>query len=191
MSPAAWSTSLSDPLPVPGRRALLAALALPLAAPLAGCGFRPLNAPPDEGEPDIAPALAAVRLGPTYGRSGQLLHQALDRRLVARNREAVAARYELTVSALPAYEAQGYRRDGSPTRIRLTMTAPWTLQTIAVPARPVASGTARALDAANNVDNEFFALNLSFETAERRLVEQLAEDIVLRLALALREGRPA
>ncbi|MFC7737493.1 LPS assembly lipoprotein LptE [Roseomonas sp. GCM10028921] len=186
MSQAASSISSSE-RPVVARRLLLAGL----AGSLAGCGFRPLNGPPAAGEADIAPELAAVRIGRTFGRTGQLLHQALDRRLTARNRSAPAARYELTVSPLPAYEALGYRRDGAPTRFRMVMTAPWTLQTLSVPARPVATGSARAVDAYNFVDNEYFASVVSSEAAERRLVEQIAEEIVLRLALSLREGRAA
>jgi hypothetical protein len=188
MSQAASSTSLSDPgMPARplGRRLLLAGL----AAPLAGCGFRPLNGPPAPGEAAAAPELAAVRIGRTVNRTGQLLHQALERRLAAGDRSSPAARYELTVSALPAYEAQGYRRDGAPSRFRMTMTAPWTLQTLSVPPRPVAAGTARAFDSYNFLDSEFYASLLSSEAAERRLVEQIAEDIVLRLTLAFR-GNP-
>ncbi|HEY8610424.1 MAG TPA: LPS assembly lipoprotein LptE [Roseomonas sp.] len=169
------------------RRGLLAGL----AASLAGCGFRPLNGPPGPGEADVAPQLAAVRLGRTVGRTGQLLHQALDRRLAVRDRSGPAARYELIISPQTAYEAQGYRRDGAPSRFRMTMSAPWTLQTISVPPRPVATGNARAVDSYNFVDNEYFASLVSSEAAERRLVEQVAEDVVLRLTLALRENPAA
>jgi hypothetical protein len=169
------------------RRLLLAGL----AAPLAGCGFRPLNGPPAAGEVDTAPQLAAIRVGRTVGRGGQLMHQALERRLAARDRTGPAARYELTVAPQTAYEAQGYRRDGAPSRFRMTMTAPWTLNTLSVPPRQIATGTARAFDNYNFLDNEFYASLLSSEAAERRLVEQVAEDLVLRLTLAFRENPTA
>ncbi|WP_161993700.1 LPS assembly lipoprotein LptE [Muricoccus nepalensis] len=176
-----------------GRRALLGALGASLGLPLlAGCGFEPLNAPPSlgGGTADLGPELAAIRLGPTYGRSGQLLHQSLERRLAARDPSGPAPRYLLTTSISSASEAQGYRRDGSPSRFRLTMTAPWTLSTLSVPPQRIAAGTARAVDSFNLADLEFFSSVVSSEAAERRLVDRVAEDIALRLALAFRE-RPA
>jgi LPS-assembly lipoprotein len=189
MSQAASSTSSSEGRPT--RRLLLAGLAGSLSGALAGCGFRPLNGPPAAGEADIAPQLAAVRLGRSFGRNGQLLHQALDRRLAAGDRSGPPARYELLVSPSPAYEIQGYRRDGSPSRFRMVLTAPWTLQTLSVPPRPVANGVVRAVDSYNFIDNEFFASLVSSEAAERRLVEQVAEEVVLRLALAFRDNPAA
>ncbi|WP_338665195.1 LPS assembly lipoprotein LptE [Pararoseomonas sp. SCSIO 73927] len=170
------------------RRAFLAALAAPMG--LAGCGFRPLHAPPAPGETDVAPELAAVRLGRTYGRTGQILHQALERRLAARDRSGPAARYELAVAPQLAIETQGYRRDGSPTRFRMVMSVDYTLSTLSVPVQPVAAGSARAIDSYNTIDNEYFASIVSSEEAQRRMAEQVAEDIVLRLTLALR-GNPA
>jgi hypothetical protein len=170
------------------RRGLLLA---GLAGSLAGCGFRPLNAPPEPGEADIGPQLAAIRIGRLSNRTGQLMHQALERRLAARDRSGPAARYELIVSPVPAYEAQGYRRDGAPSRFRMVMTAPWTLQTVGMPPRPIAAGTSRAIDSYNFLDDEFFASLVSSEAAERRLVEQVADDIVLRLAIVFRENPAA
>ncbi|MBP0494310.1 LPS assembly lipoprotein LptE [Pararoseomonas indoligenes] len=170
------------------RRALLAALAAPLG--LAGCGFRPLYGPPAAGETDTAPELAAIRLGRTYGRTGQILHQALERRLAARDRSGPAARYELALAPQLAIESQGYRRDGTPTRFRMVMTTTYTLSTLSIPARAVATGSARAIDSYNTIDNEYFASIVSSEEAQRRMAEQVAEDIVLRLTLALR-GNPA
>jgi LPS-assembly lipoprotein len=194
MSQAASSTSSSEhPAGVPARVLARRGLLAGLGVALTGCGFRPLNAPPTAEElgSDIGRQLAAVRIGRTYGRNGQLLHQALQRRLAARDRTAPAARYELNVSLLPAYEAQGYRRDGSASRVRMVMSAPWALQTISVPAQPIANGTARAVDSYNVIENEYFASIVSSEVAERRLVEMVAEDIVLRLALAFRENPTA
>ena len=198
MSQAVSSTSSSEPpllagaAPGPSRRGLLAALGASAGLPLAGCGFHPLNAPPEpgDGRTAIGPELAAIRLGPTYGRNGQLLHQGLERRLVARDGGGPAARYLLTTYLLPSYEAQGYRRDGSPSRFRFTMSAPWTLATLSVPPQQIAAGTVRAVDAFNVVDLEFYSSTVSAEAAERRLVDRIAEDLTLRLALVLRD-RPA
>jgi LPS-assembly lipoprotein len=193
MSQAVSSTSSFDTAPrrarAIGRRSLLAGLATALAAPLAGCGFRPLNLPPEPGEvgSDVAAQLAAIRLGRTYGRNGQIIHQALQRRLAPGKASATAARYELNVTLLPSYEAQGYRPTGAISRVRMVMNSNWTLQTLSVPPRQVATGTARAIDSYNVVDNEYFASVVSSEAAERRLVEQIAEDITTRLAILFRE----
>jgi len=189
MSQAASSTSSSD-RGMPRRRLLLAGLVPALVPGLAltGCGFRPLNAPPEPGEVGIAPQLAAVRVGRLYNRSGQLLHQALERRLAARDNSAPAARYELTVTPNPSIEAQGYRTDGSPSRFRVVLNAPWTLSAMGAPPRPIANGSVRAVDSYNFVDSEYFASLLSSEAAERRLAEQAAEQIVLRLAIVFRDN---
>ena len=162
-----------------------------LAAGLGGCGFTPLYAPPEPGQRDVPKELAAVRVGRTFGRVGQMLHQRLEARLAARDRSAPAALYELTVAPQMSIEVQGFRKDGSPSRFRMVMTSPWTLNTLSVPPRPVAKGTARALDDYNTIDNEFFASILSSETAQARMVEKLADDIVLRLTLAMRDLPPA
>jgi LPS-assembly lipoprotein len=171
------------------RRGLLSAGA---ALALSGCGFRPLNAPvaAADSPDDVAVQLAAVRVGLVPERNGQLLRRALESRLAARNRTSPAARYELRVTLLPGSEAQGYRRDGSPSRVRTTITAPWTLSTLSVPPEQVITGTARAIDAYNIPDNEFFAAIASAEAADRRMIDRVAEDIILRLTLAFRE-RPA
>ncbi|WP_426954818.1 LPS assembly lipoprotein LptE [Muricoccus radiodurans] len=154
---------------------------------LAGCGFRPLHAPPAEVGADVQAELAAIRVGMMPNRRGQMMRQILQGRL---ERPGTAARYELRVAVLPGSSLQGYRRDGSPSRVSLNYTAPWSLVTLAVPPVMVASGTARAFDDYNIPDNEFFAGLQSADAADRRLLEQIADDIVLRLTLTFRE-RPA
>jgi len=187
MSQAASSTSSSD-RGMPRRRLLLGALVPALPLGLAGCGFRPLNGPPAPGEVAIAPQLAAVRIGRLYNRSGQLLYQALERRLAARDNSAPAARYELTVTPNPSIEAQGYRPDGTPSRFRMVLNTPWALQALGAPPRPIASGSARAVDSYNFTDSEYYASLLSSEAAERRLADQAAEEIVMRLAIVFRDN---
>jgi LPS-assembly lipoprotein len=160
---------------------------------LSGCGFRPLYAPvtaEDGGSADIRDDLAAVRVGNIPERSGQLLRRDLQRRFEG-VRLGVPARYALQVAVTYAVEPLGYRRDGTITRLRYIATGSWTLATLSVPPRQIAVSSipARALDAFNIPDLQFFAADAARDAMEARLVDQLAEDIFRRVALELRRER--
>jgi len=171
------------------RRGLLAGASLALA----GCGFTPMYGSAERAsvapEGPVGQDLAAVRVALVPERSGQLLRRALQQRLDPRG-QAPAARYDLRVGLQYTAEALGFRRDGSATRVRYTALAQWSLFTFASPPEQLASGVERALDSYNIPDNQFFAADFSRDAMERRLIDQLAEDIVRRLALQL-QGRVA
>lgn len=172
------------------RRDLLAAGGL---LGLSGCGFRPLYAPvsgEDGGTSDIRDELAAVRVGDIPERTGQVLRRDLQRRFEG-VRLGVPARYGLLVSVTYSVEPLGYRRDGTITRLRYIATGNWTLATLAVPPRQIAASSipARALDAFNIPDLQFFAADSARDAMETRLSEQLSEDIFRRVALELRRDR--
>lgn len=160
------------------RRALLGGLLL-----AGGCGFRPLYAPaaPEEG---AVTALSGVQVANIPERSGQLLRQALMRRLDPAGLGG-APRHELRVALAVENEPIGFRRDGVPSRIRSTARAEWRLVALGPPQSEVARGQERSFDAYNIPDGQFFAADAGREAMERRLMEQLAERIVLRLAAAL------
>jgi LPS-assembly lipoprotein len=189
MSRAVSSTSLSDRL---SRRALLGAVGL---LGLSGCGFRPLYGPmatADGGDPDLATELAAVRVGPIYERTGQLLRRNLQRRLED-TRPGTPARYQLDVSYVPGVEVLGYRRDGTITRLRYTFTGSWDLSTLSVPPQPVARSVIpyRAIDSFNIPDLQFFSADSARDAMESRAMEQMSEEITRQVALALRRRREA
>ncbi|MCS6930811.1 MAG: LPS assembly lipoprotein LptE [Acetobacteraceae bacterium] len=157
------------------RRALLGAALL-----AGGCGFRPLYGP---AAPDGAPAaLAGVQVANIPERTGQLLRQALVRRLDPRGLGG-APRHELRVTLAIENEPIGFRRDGAPSRIRATARGDWRLVTLGAPQREVAAGREQVFDAANIPDGQFFAADVSRDAMERRLMEQLADRIVQRLAV--------
>lgn len=189
MSRAVSSTSLSDRL---SRRALLGAAGL---LGLSGCGFRPLYGPmatADGGDPDLVTELAAVRVGPIYERTGQLLRRNLQRRLED-TRPGTPARYQLNVSYVPGIEVLGYRRDGTITRLRYTFTGNWDLSTLSVPPQPVARSVIpyRAIDSFNIPDLQFFSADSARDAMEGRAMEQMSEEITRQVALALRRRREA
>jgi len=159
-------------------------LALPAFA-LAGCGFRPLYGPRQNDQ--ATAGLETVRVGVINERNGQLLRRNLERRLGG---EGVASRYDLRVGLGYGVEVQGFERDGTPSRVRVTATANWYLYDSGAPPRLVAQGVARAFDAYNIPQNQFFASDTSRDATERRLVDQLADDIVQRLAVRFEAGPP-
>ncbi|HEY4252440.1 MAG TPA: LPS assembly lipoprotein LptE [Roseomonas sp.] len=162
--------------------ALGAALALP------GCGFRPLYATGGGTNPDAQTELSAVRVALVGERNGQILRRALQQRLQS---EGVPARYDLHTAISFGTDVQGYRQDGTPSRVRYTATANWQLFTLDTPPRPLTRGTERAFDAYNIPENQFFASDISSEASMRRMMDQLAEDMTRRLAVWFSTGRPA
>jgi LPS-assembly lipoprotein len=173
------------------RRGLLCGAAALLA--LGGCGFRPLYgeggamAPSD---PAIQSELASVTVGLIPERFGQLLRRDLQTKLG--NRGAAGARWELLVGPSFQTDSIGIQQDGSATRVRYIATANWTLLRM-TPREPVANGFERTIDSFNVQPNQFFASDMANDATQRRLSQQLAEEIVTRLALRFRSleaGQP-
>ncbi len=161
------------------RRALLP---LGLAALLPGCGFRPLYAPASGGRPSVAQqGLAAIDIGLIPDRSGQLLRQALQDRF-ERQGAGVAHHYDLAIAYSIAQEGIGIQPDTSTTYSRVSGTASWTLTAQDPPHKVLISGTASALDGYNFINNQFFAAELEYETIQRRLAANLADQIMLQLS---------
>jgi LPS-assembly lipoprotein len=182
-------------LEVQGRRGVLrgaaALLALGAGAVVGGCGFRPIYSaasPATPADAEVAADLAATRVPVIPNRFGQLLRRALVQRLSGGTNGAATARWELLVGPGIAGEAVGIQRDGSATRVRNIATANWTLVRLA-PREVVANGFERAIDAFNIEGSQFFAADASRDAMERRLAEQLAEEVVVRLALQFRTLR--
>ena len=170
--------------PSPSRRHLLAAL-LPLTA-LTACGFQPVYMPTATGKPGVAQReLASVSVGIIPDRPGQLLRQALQQRMASDG--GGQRRYDLRVTYWIAGEGVSILSDSSATRLRLTAYANWTLVSNDTAQVRLTNGQARAIDAMNVFDQQFFALDLQNETVQQRLAEQVAEQITTQLALWFRE----
>ena len=160
---------------------------------LAGCGFRPLYAPltaADGSEEDLRTELAAVRIGPLYERSGQLLRRSLQRRLED-TIPGTPARYLLNVGVDLGSEILGYRRDGTITRMRYVVSGNWNLSTLATPPQRIAGSAIpyRTLDAFNIPDLQFFAADSARDAATERLMDALSDEITRQVAMELRRRK--
>lgn len=153
---------------------------------LGGCGFRPLHGERSGGR-SVAAGLETVRVGVIPERGGQLMRRRLEERLGS---GGATGRYDLRVGLSYGIDLQGFERDGTPSRARITATANWFLFEAGAQQRLVARGTERAFDAYNVPENQFFAADASRQAAEQRLIDQLAEDIVRRLAIRFEAGLP-
>jgi LPS-assembly lipoprotein len=152
---------------------------------LAGCGWQPVYGPAAGGAPAQAGlAQTAVTLIPE--RNGQLLRQALQARL-DRGSGAVEQRYALAVSGLSiSGEPLAIQRDNTTSRVRLVGVAPWSLTSLGPVRRTLASGQARVVDGYNVINQQYFASDLDSEAVQRRMIDALAEQITLQVAMYFR-----
>ncbi len=183
---------------MPSRRRLLrlGGLLAGTAVAVSGCGFRPLYGPGggssavQDASAGVRAILASTEVALIPERSGQLLRRALQERLGAAGAGGTTS-HELRVSLLVANEPEGYRRDGTPSRVRSILTGNWLLQSRTTPPAVLAQGSERAFDAFDIPDNQFFAGDAARDAMNQRLIQQLADDIVLRLSIGLRGATAA
>ena len=161
------------------RRALLALL--PMAASLAGCGFRPVYMPTASGKPGVAQReLAATEVAIIPERPGQLLRQALQERFASD--AGPPHRYVLSADFASAGEVVGIQADNSATRIRLNGSVNWVLRSRDSARVILTSGSARTLDGFNLFSEQYFAATLENEAVQKRMAEALADQVALQLA---------
>jgi len=157
---------------------------------LAGCGFQPMYMPTASGGPGIATReLAAINVPIMADRPGQLMRQALQARLA--NDSGTPKRYELFVAFWIAGEGLGIQTDNSATRVRFTGYASWVLLAQDPARTRLTEGTARTMDGLNIFSAQYFAVDLENEAVQRRMADQLADQVATQLALWFRERAAA
>jgi LPS-assembly lipoprotein len=163
----------------------LAPLALGAALALGGCGLHPLDAGGGNGA--VANALATIEVGPIAGQSGWLVRNALNDRLGAAGH--AASRYRLEVELDDKITGFGVRTDNSITRERRTLRARYRL--VEQDKGTVVLDATAGSDAGIDVVTSEYAVIAAEQTALERLTEQLADQIVARVALyATHNGKP-
>ncbi len=152
-------------------------LLLLLAAPLlASCGLRPLYG--GASSPAVE-TLGAVEIGDIPGRAGYLMRGALEERLRAVGREA--PRYRLEVTLDDEITGFGVRADNAVTRERRTLRARF--QLVTTDRGTVLLDATAGSDAGIDVVSSEYATIAAEQTALERLTEQIADQIVARIAL--------
>lgn len=157
------------------RAAPLLAMAL-LAAPLlSGCGLRPLYAGGGDGK--VATALSGIEVGPIAGQTGWLMRNALNDRLS----HAGEARYRLEVELDDQITGFGVRADNAVTRERRTLRARYRL--VSAERGTVLLDATAGSDAGIDVVSSEYATVAAEQSAVERLTQDVADQIVARLAI--------
>lgn len=163
------------------RSAYLAVLLAPLT--LSACGLQPLYSAGAKGP--VADLLGDVRVASIEGQAGWLVRNALRDRLVATQAgEGVGERYRLDVKLEDSITGFGVRADDSITRERRTVRARYQLVELAT-GEVVLDATA-ASDAGIDVVGSEFATIAAEQSAQERLAQAVADQIVARLAVFAR-----
>lgn len=160
-----------------GRRAALMGLGAAALA-VGACGFEPLYADRSGG---AFAGLAPIQVALIPDREGQILRNALIDRF---GQAGGRARYELAAELSITRASLGIQRDETATRGQVTVQVGYTLRRIDG-AVPVDQGIVRLITSFNLVDNEF-ASETGSEAAIAQSLEQAADEIRNRVALALR-----
>ena len=156
---------------------VFAALVLLCALPLlASCGLRPLYG--NASSPAVQ-TLGAIEVGPIEGRAGYLMRGALEQRLGAVDQRE--ARYRLDIVLDDDITGFGVRADNAVTRERRTLRARF--QLVALDRGTVLLDDTAGTDAGIDVVSSEYATIAAEQTALERLAEQVADQIVARIAL--------
>jgi len=158
-------------------------LSLCFAALLAGCGFRPLYG----DNSDLAAQLAGIDVGIIPNRTGQVLREELQRRMLGA--DAGPVQYDLSVSVTLHTDIAGIIATNSvASRERLSAIGDWKLRNVG-DQKIVASGTANAVDAENILNQQYFAADMETDAVNQRLMELLADQITAEVAARLRTAK--
>lgn len=153
-----------------------------LLAGLAGCGLQPMYAGGGSGA--VSQGLAAVEVTPIEGRGGWLVRNALRDRL-AQSGHTAAPRYRLDVLLDDDLEGLGLLTDETVGRERRTLRARYQLTELSS-GTIVVDATAGS-DAGIDVVSSEYATIAAEQTALENLATEVADRIVTRLVLALRQ----
>ena len=156
------------------------ALLLPLA--LAACGLRPLYSGGGSGA--VASALSGIEVATIPGRNGWLVRNALRDRIAAL--PDGNARYRLEIELEDKIEGFGIRRDDAITRERRTLRARYRL--VDRSSGSVLIDATAGSDAGIDVVRSEYATIAAENTALERLSQQVADQIIARLALFARSN---
>jgi len=150
---------------------------------LSGCALQPLYAGGTSGE--VAGTLRQVAVAPIPGRNGWLVYNKLKERLEAAGESQPA--YRLEVHLDDDIIGLGIRGDRAVTRERRTLRARY--QLVSASTGQVLLDATAGSDAGIDVVSSEYATVAAEQSAEERLADSVADQIIARLALyATRSG---
>ena len=155
---------------------------LVLLVSLGGCGLQPMYAGGGSGA--VAQGLAAIEVPPIEGKAGWLVRNALQERL-AQSGGTATPRYRLDVLLDDDLEGLGLLTGETIGRERRTLRARYQLVDLST-GRIVVDATAGS-DAGIDVVSSEFATIAAEQTALENLSKEVADRIVTRVTVALRE----
>ena len=158
---------------------MMRAAALSLALLLSACGLQPMYA--GGGSGTVATSLATVQVAPIPERAGWLVRNALLDRLGGDDSNPA---YRLEVELDDDLTAFGIRGDSAVTRERRTLRARYRLVDLGS-GRVVLDATAGS-DAGIDVVSSEYATIAAEQSAQERLAKVIADQMVARLALFMR-----
>ena len=159
------------------------AIAVVLTTCLAGCGFRPLYAPPAENVSEVNlyafDAFRQMEIKTIKDRDGQFLRTRLLRLLQPKGRDRTV-RYELTVELRESEKSLAVKKSAVATRANLKITARFNVHDFQQD-NVVFSSQADVVSGFNIFSSEFQTL-AARDGARKRALDELAQEIRVRLA---------
>jgi LPS-assembly lipoprotein len=157
-----------------GSTALTVAALAPL---MSACGFKPMYG--GRAGSAVVAALAEVEVARINDRTGQLLRNALERRMERAGGGGTAKkRYLLTCGVAESKQELGLSKDSFASRADLTLTVDFTLS---YQGKSLLTGSTQGIVAYNILDQQY-ATVISEQDSRQRAVEQVSEDITRRLS---------
>ena len=153
---------------------------------LGGCGFQPVYMPTASNKAGPAQREMATVFVPVIpDRPGQLLRQALQRDLGSDAGAPPA--YDLRVAYGISGEGISIQTNNIATRVRMIGTASWRLIQRNPQQTVLTTGSARSVDGLNVFINQYFAADLETETVQKRIADDVSQQITNQLAVWFRE----
>ncbi len=157
--------------------------ALCLALLLSACGLKPMYAGGGSGA--VAQGLAGIEVSTIEGKSGWLMRNALVDRL-GTPASGAAPRYRLDVRLDDKVEGLGLLSDDTVARERRTLRARYQLVDLA--SGEIVLDASAGSDAGIDVVSSEYATIAAENTALENLTKQVADRIITRVSLTLRNG---
>ncbi len=161
---------------------MIRSLAFALLLLLGACGLKPMYAGGSSGA--VASGLGTIQVAPIPERAGWLMRNALVDRLGG---EAGDPAYRLEVELDDDLTAFGIRGDSSATRERRSLRARYRL--VDLKSGQVVLDATAGSDAGIDVVSSEYATIAAEQTAQERLAQVVADQMVARLALFVRRSQ--